>query len=195
MAVVYKPIDGEQVSYEWWICLRECRNDGVPFHVNEGHRTMARQAYFYSGYIRHLPGFNLAAVPSPFAPHIRTGRFDHAIDFNGAEVVRVWFQRHGVTLTRTVRGEEWHLEANASQLKALARSFNGDPIVKPGTRGKDATRVRKLLVGLHLLKSASPAIIGPGAVQAIKHFQRAHHLPTDGVVGPKTWAAMRKASG
>src|SRR4051812_1490058 len=119
MAVRYSPIDGEQVSTQWAALLHDIRTeDHVSFRVNEGHRTLARQSYFWNLY-RSGRG-NLAAFPSPNAPHIRNGRFDHAIDFNNAEGVRRAAERRGVTLRRTVRGEEWHMEANAKELAAYA---------------------------------------------------------------------------
>ena len=92
--VVYVPFDGEQVSREWGIVLAQMRADGVPFRVNEGHRTMARQWYFWNLY-RSGRGA-LAAFPSPTAPHIRTGRIDHAIDFNNAAGVLNWLHRLGL---------------------------------------------------------------------------------------------------
>lgn len=127
MGVVYKTIDGEKVSRVWYALLSCLRKEGVVFHVNEGHRTIARQWYFYR--LWKSGRGNLAAFPSPFAPHIRSGRFDHAVDFNGAENVRKAAAKHGVTLTRTVRWpngtvrEEWHLEANARQLLAFYRRW------------------------------------------------------------------------
>lgn len=124
--VRYLLFDGEQVSYEWWVFLTCARRDGVSFHINEGHRTMARQRYFRWLY-EHVPGSPLAAIPSANAPHIRTDRIDHAIDANNLQGLIDYGRRHGVTITRTVRWdngtvrEEWHGEAPAAQLTAFAR--------------------------------------------------------------------------
>lgn len=118
--VRYLSIDGELVSAEWYSFLSAARRDGVAFHVNEGHRTWARQVYFYNCYkCQCCNGGNLAAVPSNNAPHIRTGRIDHAIDVDGSEALIAYGAAHGVKLTRTVRGESWHLEASAEALRAF----------------------------------------------------------------------------
>lgn len=136
MSVRYLSFDNEQVSYEWFVFLTAARHDGVEFHLNEGHRTMARQRHFRWLY-EHVPGSPLAAFPSDDAPHIRTGRFWHACDFNGAENIRVYGERHGVTLVRTVRWpngavrEEWHLECrDPRQLAAFAKrhAHKADPL-------------------------------------------------------------------
>lgn len=189
MSVVYKDIDGEKVSAEWYALLTAARSAGVVFRVNEGHRTMARQQYFWDLY-KSGRG-NLAAYPSDNAPHIRTGRFDHAIDFNGAENIRRYAAAHGVTLTRTVRGEEWHLEANAAQLKAYA---NREPTIRRGSKNRPAiTRIQKMLRGLHLSNVVNGKY-GIWTRRAVRKFQRKHGLPVDGVVGPRTWKALRRAS-
>lgn len=127
MAVRYVPIDNESVSQEWYSVLKAMRADGVRFNVNEGHRTMARQWYFWRLY-KSGRG-NLAAYPSPWAPHIRTGRIDHAIDFSNDVAVFTWLSRKGLNPRRTVRGESWHIEVSAAELRAFhaRHGVNQDP--------------------------------------------------------------------
>lgn len=124
MGVVYLPIDGEAVSREWHVVLVDMRRDGVRFNVNEGKRSLSRQQYFWncgpSGCCC-CNNCNLAARPSPFAPHIRVGRIDHAIDFSNDSEVFAWLKRAGLQPARTVRGESWHIEVPASRLRAYAR--------------------------------------------------------------------------
>lgn len=125
MAVTYRRFDGERVSRPWYRLLADLRAAGLAFHLNEGHRTFARQRELFNENM-HLvggrwvpkPGHPLTAVPSPTAPHIRTGRFDHACDFDNAAGVEVAARRLGVTLRLTVPGEGWHLEADRAQLLA-----------------------------------------------------------------------------
>lgn len=124
MAVTYLPIDGEVVSREWHIVLRDMRRAGVRFNVNEGKRSLARQRYFWNCGPRGCcccNSCNLAAYPSPFAPHIRVRRIDHAIDFSNDEEVFDWLRRAGLRPKRTVRGEPWHIEVPAARLRAYAR--------------------------------------------------------------------------
>lgn len=195
MAVHYRLIDGEYVSDEWFTVLSAMRRDGVQFHVNEGHRTMARQAFFYAGWLSRRPGFALAAFPSPTAPHIRTGRIDHAIDFNGASAAIAWCRRHGLSARLTVPGESWHVEVPANQLRAYAAHHGTeDPTLRRGSVNRTATtRLQRLLRGRGLNGVPLNGRYDLATRKAVRRFQEAHHQPVDGVVGPKTWAALRKA--
>lgn len=207
MAIKYMPIDGEEVSSIWYPLLSATRAAGVRFNVNEGHRTMARQIYFWT----HQPP--LAARPSPNAPHIRTGRWNHAIDFNNAESVRQYFwNRWKIRLVRTVRWpngsvrEEWHLEVDPrdmSKMVEIARKLgtggSDDKTLHIGQSGPSIVKLKKLLYtkGVRNFsgKNSSNRYIpffGKYTEAAVKRFQRDHKLKADGVVGPSTWRALRK---
>lgn len=134
MAVRFRRFDGKRVSRAWFELLTAARSAGVEFVLNSGKRTLAEQlALFRQNMIRPgvpKPGRPLTAVPSPLAPHIRTGRIDHAVDVNdenlfaeggGFERLQDWASDHGVTIRRTVASEAWHGEASADQLRAFAR--------------------------------------------------------------------------
>lgn len=199
MSVRYRGIDNESVSDQWYQLLRDIRYvDNVRFNVNEGHRTMARQWFFWRIYQN---GGNIAAFPSPFAPHIRSGRFDHAIDFNNAQGVMDAARRRGVTLTRTVRWpngtvrEEWHLEANAGQLQAYYNKhhFNPPRTLKKGNRGRAVRKLKRRLRkhGMHVPRTILHRSLFTGRIEtAVKRFQRRHHLKADGIVGYSTWRAL-----
>lgn len=119
---------GELVSVQWACLLDDIAAAGVYYHINEGKRTLARQQYFWNCYqCQCCNGGNLAAYPSSNAPHIREGRFDHAIDFDNAQGVHNAAQARGVTLSWTVAGESWHLEANAAQLQAYYAKHHVKP--------------------------------------------------------------------
>ena len=96
--VDYRQWDADdRVSTEWHVVLTAARRDGVAFMVTDGHRTMAEQRDRFAVFQRF--GRPLAARPSPTAPHIRTGRADHAIDVNaldgGAGRLAAWLRRKG----------------------------------------------------------------------------------------------------
>lgn len=103
-------IDGHPVAPGWYRFLRHARKAGVYFVVNSGHRTMREQWKLWRLY--KAGKGNLAAFPSPRAPHIR--RRNHAVDFGpdhkAREAIIAYGRRHGVNLQRTVRTEDWHLE-------------------------------------------------------------------------------------
>lgn len=190
--VKYMQMDGRAVSQEWYSVLKAMRADGVAFHVNQGHRTIAEQWYFWNLY-RSGRG-NLAAYPSPFAPHVRTGRIDHAIDFGNDYAVFHWLQNHGLQPARTVRGESWHIECPAKLLRAFFLKHGPDPVIREGTINRHAvTRLQRLLRSLHY----TGIVNGKYNIwtrRAVRKFQRKHHLPVDGVVGARTWQALRHAT-
>ena len=62
---------------------------------------------------------------------------------------------------------------------------------KPLKKGSKGPRVRQAQrwLGIH-----ADGIFGKGTRRAVKAFQRRHNLIADGVVGPATWAALRRAA-
>jgi hypothetical protein len=123
MAVRYKNFDGKPVSVAWHRVLTRARENGVDFKVTSGHRTFAEQRRLYD--LWRAGKGNLAAFPSHSAPHIRTGRPDHAIDFgpDPAAVQRLikYLNRRRLGSRLTVPGEWWHVEVQNSRLVELAR--------------------------------------------------------------------------
>lgn len=202
MGVTYNRIDGELVSREWFTVLTDMRRDGVGFNVNEGHRTMARQQYFWNCYrTGACNGGNLAARPSPFAPHIRTGRIDHAIDFSNDGPVFSWLARKGLRPSRPVRGESWHIEVSASALVAYSKAHGGsnDPVLKLGRSGPSVVKLKKLLYtkGVRNFSGKTNSsryvpYFGKYTKEAVQRFQKANGLKADGIVGATTWRALRK---
>jgi hypothetical protein len=125
MAVRYKTFDGKPVSVAWHRVLTRARANGVRFTVTSGHRTFTQQQYLYDGWKARRPGFNLAAFPSHSAPHIRTGRPDHAIDFGpdpqAVQRLLKYLNSRALGGRLTVPGEWWHVEVNNGRLVELAR--------------------------------------------------------------------------
>src|SRR5215217_1354500 len=110
--ITYRQWDvDDTVSDHWYVVLSAARRDGVSFTVTDGHRTMAEQQARYDVFLRN--GSPTAARPSATAPHIRTGREDHAIDVNaldgGAGRLAAWLRAHGAAASFPVPGEPWHI--------------------------------------------------------------------------------------
>ena len=61
--------------------------------------------------------------------------------------------------------------------------------LKRGAKGPRVAFVQKVL-GLHVDR-----IFGKQTKRAVKRFQRRHGLTADGIVGPATWAALKRARG
>ncbi|MGI9100416.1 MAG: peptidoglycan-binding protein [Solirubrobacteraceae bacterium] len=197
MTVKYVELDGERVSTQWGAVLAAARRDGVVFHLNEGHRTMARQQELFD--LFKAGRGNLAAKPGPNAPHIRVGRIDHAIDVDGSDALIAWSARHGISLQRTVAGESWHLEADANALIAFVRK-NGtlEPTLRKGQKGKAIKVLQQRLrargfVSVPSAGEPGHGYFGESTVSAVKRFQAKRGLDADGIVGPLTHKALTKA--
>jgi hypothetical protein len=119
----------DRVSEQWHAVLAAARRHGVAFQLTDGHRTMAEQQERFRVFQRD--GSPRAAVPSPTAPHIRTGRQDHAIDVNaldgGAGRLAAWLRRNGAAACFPVAGEPWHIEVPSADLARLAARV-ADPL-------------------------------------------------------------------
>jgi negative regulator of sigma E activity len=62
-----------------------------------------------------------------------------------------------------------------------------------GASGPQTKRLQRALVSLGDKPGAVDGIFGPATAQAVERFQRSASLTPDGVVGPKTLAALRQA--
>lgn len=139
MAVKYVPYYGKKLSNRWNIVLRAADRAGVKFRLTSGHRTFAEQQALYNQNMIApgvpKPGHPLTAYPSHTAPHIRTGRADHAIDVNsldgGETRLQRWLQKQGAKVTNPVPGESWHMEIDRHDLARLARKLKPKPKPKP----------------------------------------------------------------
>jgi hypothetical protein len=115
------------VSIPWKTAIVEMEKDLGENNVNEGKRTLARQRWFWDCMnCNCCNNGNLAAFPSPWAPHIRVGRIDHAIDFADGPKAERWLDSHGIRAWRTVPGESWHTEVDAGDLKRFHREHVTD---------------------------------------------------------------------
>lgn len=63
------------------------------------------------------------------------------------------------------------------------------PLVRHGDSGENVRTVQGGLNARHY-SVAIDGVFGPVTSEAVKHLQAARHLSADGVVGPKTWAAL-----
>lgn len=85
--------------------------------------------------------------------------------------------------------------AYAAKIESAYRKASGKPsdeVLREGSKGDSVYALQVRLVELGLLDSAD-ADFGPLTYSAVIRFQAAHNLKTDGVVGAKTWAALRCA--
>jgi len=193
-----------RLSEAHYIVCTEAIRRGIiePEDLNEGRRTMAEQWAFW----RNQPP--LAAFPSPFAPHIKKGFPNHAIDansINGAsQRLEKFYQSLGIPVAHNVPGEAWHMDCLSSdKLRAAAKKIRAErdrAVLKPGESEKS---VKFLKFQLHYIRDPQThkSYYKPGekrpkdgwgiqygddAVKAVKSFQKDHSLKPDGIVGEKT---------
>jgi hypothetical protein len=202
MAVIYMPYQGEELSREIYsVFMAYTADTGNVLTLNEGHRTMLRQAEL----VRQVGLFNSktnptgAAWPSPFAPHIRTGRIDHAVDVPWQQWAAFMRWAAGkVKVFRPISSELWHWEFDAASLKRFfeRRGYKyARRNLHPGMRHTDVKAAAKMLRKIGRFNRRPGKLYGPALQKAMKGFQRRNGLTPDGVVGPATWAMLvRRAS-
>lgn len=198
-------IDGHRVSPEWHDVLSAARADHVQFVLNSGQRTMSEQLALYVQNMsggRPRPGRPLTARPTPWAPHIRVGRPDHALDvstLDGGETdLQRWLERRGATVTNPVPGEPWHLEIPQPDLLRLAADARAvAPALRKGSvHPTGVRRLQRLLRALNVKGVPLNGRYDLATRAGVKRFQRKHGIATDprATVGPKTWAALQRGT-
>jgi hypothetical protein len=101
----------QDIADEYLALVNAAAADGVPLPLKSGFRTYPKQATLYDGYIRRLPGFNLAAKPG-FSNHQDGFAYDFAISGYEGNPRYDWLKRNGPRFgfVRTVNREPWHWE-------------------------------------------------------------------------------------
>lgn len=189
MSVKYRRFDSGRVSPEWDRLLTDLRAGGARFHLNSGHRSIAEQQRLFDQNMVQVngkwvprPDHPVTAFPNDNAPHTRTGRFDHACDLDNAAAVELAARRAGVTLRATVPGEPWHLEADATQLKAYRARRRRE--IARAKRRRVAARARAALRrALGRLRRRRTSKAG---VQMIRDFEGCRLVPYNDPAGHAT---------
>ncbi|HVB45470.1 MAG TPA: GH25 family lysozyme [Streptosporangiaceae bacterium] len=68
--------------------------------------------------------------------------------------------------------------------------MNRLPVLQQGSNIHAAVRRAQALLGPAGAACAVDGIFGPATAAAVRHVQAAHHLSTDGIIGPHTWAVL-----
>lgn len=200
-----------RLSEAHYIVCTEAIRQGIiePEDLNEGRRTMAEQWAFW----RNQPP--LAAFPSPFAPHIKKGFANHAIDCNSinhaADRLAGFYRSLGIRVAFNVPGESWHMDTlSQTELRNAAKKIRRErdrAVLKSGERSgairflkhqldyirDPQTRKKYYRPGVSKPEKGWSKLFDKDLVRAVKQFQADHGLPFDGQVGPKTDKAIDKA--
>jgi murein L,D-transpeptidase YcbB/YkuD len=178
----------------WNAMCAEAQERGLPVprptSSRVAYRTLAEQQYFWARYVSGQG--NLAARPGTsnhgwgLAVDVATPAMRQTIDRIGAKYG--WAKKWS-----DAPGEWWHLKWREGTYAAVTDARD-DPTIRKGTVNPAAVhRLQKLLRSLHLTNVQNGRYVY-WTRRAVRRFQAKHHLPVDGVVGPKTWAALRAAT-
>ena len=170
-----------------------------PTGSRSSYRPYADQLYFWNLYVSGRG--NLAARPGTsnhgwgLAVDVATPQMRSIVDKIGAKYG--WAKRWS-----DAPSEWWHLKWKPGKYAAV-KNVKVDPVLKYKSRGPSVVKLKKLLYDKGIRDFSSTVtgkpnnnrynpFFGKNTDKAVKRFQREHNLPTDGVVGPKTWTALRK---
>lgn len=163
------------------------------------YRTLAQQQYLWN--LWRAGRGNLAAHPGTsnhgwgLAVDLATPQMRSVVDKIGSKYgyAKRWSD---------APSEWWHIKWKAGSYPAV-KNTSVDPVLKYRSAGPSVIRLKKLLYDKGIRDfSSSPGgakssnrynpFFGKFTSSAVRQFQRTHNLPTDGVVGARTWAALRK---
>jgi hypothetical protein len=180
--------------------------DAVDYARSKG-CTLSSQAELYNGWIQHKPGFNPANPPGFSTHELKSDGVAYpnyprgasipswavGLDIDDAHVAAFCARAraHGWIVTVTYPGSpsEYH-HVNARQKP----EFDSFVALKKGDHGDRVKTLVDKLAFIHAPGGGDPYLPDPqGDVfndqvfNAVKDFQRDHHLEVDGVVGKHTW--------
>lgn len=209
MAYSYTTRDGQRVEVTVAAAFDKMAADfraatGCSLHVTSGTRTRAEQQRLYDGWIRRLPGFNLAAPPGQ-SNHEESGpRGPRALDLRDSG------NDAGVTVIGSKRSNWLAANCNRSGFTPAGHSFNpregwhyeytgaiggGGGAVSgnwPARARYGEAWVRSIQTKANRL-GASLAVDGkdgPATQKWVRSFQASNGLEPDGIAGPDTNAKM-----
>lgn len=98
--------------------------------------------------------------------------------------------KYGVVMSDITHWDEWGELKNVSYDEPERKERETmNPVLRRGDSGEDVKRLQDLLNGYGYNLKVD-GIFGTATDHAVRAFQQGHFLTSDGVVGPKTWAAL-----
>lgn len=206
MAFTYTTVDGKRVetavaSHFRLMAAEFQRVFGLTLHVKDGTRTRAEQQRLYDGWIRRLPGFNLAAPPGQSFHEESGPQGPRALDIydsgNDAGVTVIgsrrnnWIRDNGPRWGFTLSGltfsprEGWHIHFTGT-LGAGASAPTGQWPARTRYGHDWVVSAQKKLAAMGLYSGEHDGKDGPDTQAGTKVLQGVLSLEQDGIYGPQT---------
>lgn len=151
---------------------------------NSGNRSYAVQVLFY----RTMPRGRAAYPGTSNHGCARAGDCDP----DTIEAMRSHGRKYGWDKVEAFT-EPWHWNflhpTAASRAVRLPVSW---PVLKIGDRRGEVYRAQTYLRYKGYFKARRSTVFGPLTRSAVRRFQKDHGLKADGVIGPRTWALLRR---
>ncbi|MCW3814004.1 L,D-transpeptidase family protein [Micromonospora sp. DR5-3] len=77
-----------------------------------------------------------------------------------------------------------------STVATVTLAATSKPVLRQGSRGTAVSTLQRRLTALHYDVGGVDGIFGPSTHHAVVAFQKVNGLTRDGIVGPRTWAAL-----
>lgn len=157
----------------------------VTIHCETDCSALVRVCCAYAGIIG-LPGdFRTGNMPANL---LKTGAFT---ELTGSEYTKEssYLGAGDILVTKT----SGHTVVVLNNGSNYAKVTSANPMLKKGDRGTKVIEMQKLLIakGYSLPKYGADGDFGRETLKAVKSFQIACGLEVDGIVGEKTWEALR----
>lgn len=165
----------------------------MPSGPQSSYRNYAGQVYFWNLY--QSGRGNLAARPGTsnhglgLAVDLRTQRMRQIVDEIGRPFgfAKAWSD---------AQNEWWHIKWAGFGSTQGGEPKPDDTVIRKGSKPSEAIRTLQVLLrqagylpsGWHAHEKYTIYVR-----RAARKFQKEHNIPVDGVIGPKTWAMLRKA--
>lgn len=120
----------------------------------------------------------------------QTGRHHVGMYVGDEKCIEAKATKYGVVMSDITHWDEWGELKNVSYDEPERKEREPmNPTLRRGDSGEDVKRLQNILneYGYNLKVDG---IFGTGTDHAVRAFQQGHFLSTDGIVGPKTWAAL-----
>lgn len=110
------------------------------------------------------------------------GSADGIFGGNTENAVKEFQQNNGLTVDGIVGKNTW-------------AALQSGAMLRRGDRGDNVTKLQNILNAKGFNAGSADGIFGGNTESAVKAFQQANGLSADGIVGPKTWAALQSGGG